>query len=102
MFEVHARPTRRILRRETKLSKASAREAHKALDHERVRFGWINEENIRLRSEIEALPTKREALEQERATLLETAKGLSAPVVRTDAPNRAQRQQADRRRRRST
>ena len=34
------------LRRETKLSKASAREARKALDHERVRFGWINEENI--------------------------------------------------------
>ena len=45
------------LRRETKLSKASVREAHKALDQERVRFGWINEENIRLRSEVEALRT---------------------------------------------
>jgi hypothetical protein len=49
------------LRLETKLSKASAREARKALDHERVRFGWINEENIRLRSEVEALRTGRNA-----------------------------------------
>jgi hypothetical protein len=49
------------LRRETELSKASVREPHKALDQERVRFGWINEENIRLRSEVEALRTGRNA-----------------------------------------
>ena len=90
------------LRREAKLSKASAREARKALDHERVRFGWINEENIRLRSEIEALRAERDALQEERTTLLETTKGLSTPAVGNNAPNRAQRRQAERRRRRST
>lgn len=90
------------LRQETKLSKASAREAHKALDHERVRFEWINEENIPLRSEIDALRAKRDALEEPRVTLLETTKGLSTPAVRTNAPNREQRRQAERRRRRST
>ena len=90
------------LRREAKLSKASAREARTALDHERVRFGWINEENIRLRSEIEALRAERDALQEERTTLLETTKGLSTPAVRTNAPNREQRRQAERRRRRST
>lgn len=74
----------------------------KALDHERVRFGWINEENIRLRSEIEALRAERDALQEERTTLLETTKGLSTPAVRTNAPNREQRRQAERRRRRST
>jgi chromosome segregation ATPase len=90
------------LRRETKVSTASAREAHKALDHERVRFGWINEENTRLRSEIEALRAERDALQEERTTLRETANGLSTPAVRTNPPNREQRRQAERRRRRST
>ena len=90
------------LRRETKLSKASAREARKALDHERVRFGWINEENIRLRSEIEALRAERDALQVERTTLLATKNGLSTPAVRANAPNREQRRQAERRRGRST
>jgi hypothetical protein len=87
------------LRRETKLSTASAREARKALDDERVRFGW---ENIRPRSEIESLRAERDALQEERTTLLETTKGLSTPAVRTNAPNREQRRQAERRRRRST
>ena len=91
------------LRRETKLSKASAREARKALDHERVRFGWINEENIRLRSEIEALRAERDALEEERAGQLARDCEGSVHAGRTDqCSEREQRRQAERRRRRST
>ena len=89
------------LRQELKLSLASARDAKKALDHERTRFGWINDENTRLRAELEALRADRDSMRETDNAHTEAAQQPTArPATGHVGPNRAQRRREERRRRR--
>ena len=89
-------------RLEIKTLKSSLRRAEKDLDKERIRLGWIEQANDRLRAEIQSLTNEGAGLHQQ----LDDPHGLdSTSAVPPSQPsfssqNRAQRREAEREHRR--
>ncbi len=87
---------------ELKTTRAALRRAEKELEREQVRSNWISEINDRLRAELDAAERDRADI-QERLDELVHTKATPAPNAGpTHGPNRAQRRQAERQRRRPT
>jgi hypothetical protein len=90
------------LRIDLKSSKTALRRAEKALDQERMRFGWIENDNDRMQADLDAARRERYELQERLEDLRRPA---PAPATRPPAgsgPNRAQRRRAERERRRPT
>ncbi len=88
---------------ELKASRTALRRAEKELEHERVRYRWISDDNDRLRADLEAAERDRVDL-QALVDELVRSPAKPAPPSAGTAPglSRAQRRQAERQRRRST
>lgn len=90
------------LRVELKTSRTALRQAEKALDQERARLIWIEEDNDRLRADLEATTHERDELQQRLDDLLRAAPDVPTRPQAASGPNRAQRRRAERERRRPT
>ena len=85
-----------------KTTQADLRRAEKELEREQVRSSWMSEGNDRLRAELDAVERDRDDLQQRLDELVRTI-ATPAPNARpVPGPNRAQRRQEERRRRRPT
>ena len=84
-----------------KRTQAALRRAENELEREQVRSSWLSEANDRLRIEVDAAEHERAGLQAHSADIAQTA-FAAAPKPRPAAgPNRAQRRQSERERRRS-
>ena len=93
-----------VLRGELKSALSAAREAERKSEADQTRFGWIESDNERLRTELGLVVAERDELRRrlEIATIAarDSTPPLSTPPAAPSAPNRAQRRRQERERRR--
>lgn len=90
------------LRAELKATQAALRRAEKELEREQVRSSWLSEGNDRLRAALETLEGDRADLQERLDELAHRSVTPTSSARPAPGPNRAQRRQTDRQRRRST
>lgn len=90
------------LRVELKTSRTALRHAEKALDQERARFIWIEEDGNRLQADLNATRQDRDVLQERYDDLLRPTPAAPTRPQAASGPNRAQRREAERKRRRPT
>jgi chromosome segregation ATPase len=90
------------LKAELKTTQTALRRAEKELEREQVRSNWISERNDRLRTELDDAERDRANMQDRLDELVHTKITLAPNARSTHGPNRAQRRQAERQRRRPT
>ena len=90
------------LKAELKTTQTALRRAEKELEREQVRSNWISERNDRLRTELDDAEPDRANMQDRLDELVHTKITLAPNSRSTHGPNRAQRRQAERQRRRPT
>ncbi|HYN31082.1 MAG TPA: hypothetical protein VES40_00540 [Ilumatobacteraceae bacterium] len=90
------------LKAELKTTQAALRRTERDLEREKVHSSWISEGNDRLRAELDAVERDRAELRERLDELLHTRVTPGSSARPAPGPNRAQRRQTDRQRRRST